>query len=88
VRTAIEKYESELHRTETLLQEIDLVFLKRLGISVYPESSIAFENRIFKRRLNEVTNNRLDPIANQPKRKIIEDAIKAGKYPTQSLKKL
>ena len=82
---AIQKRDQTIAASRHLLLSIDGLLLAELGITPKPAPPNTIENRIFKRPLSEVTGGRLDPIANQPKRVILESTIISGKYPTKPL---
>ncbi len=88
INAAVECYESKSAQAKTQLAGIDALLLRELGITsaTPPPDSVA--NRCFIRQFSEVTGERLDPIANQPKRLAIEKAIRNGKYPVQHLYEL
>jgi len=68
-----------------LLEGIDVILIKELGIKLPPEPPNTIKNRIFKRRFSDVTGNRFDPIANQPKVLLLRQALEKGKYKTKPL---
>lgn len=70
------------------LARIDEILLAELGITPPVPTPDAVENRCFFRQFSEVTGERIDPIANQPKRLGIENAVARGKYPTRLLHEL
>jgi restriction endonuclease S subunit len=70
------------------LQAVGDLLLDELGIPRKPEPPNTIESRIFGRAFSEVTGRRLDPIANQEKRRRLEEAIHASHYPVSDLRKL
>lgn len=85
---AVEHYQSQTKIADGLLATIDDVLLNELGILRPPEPPNTLTSRIFQRYLSEVTGRRLDPIANQEKRRHLEQAIQAARYQVVPLRKL
>jgi hypothetical protein len=88
VNEAVTKYEGEIAQARTLLRQIDDVLLVELGVKPKPEPPNTIENRIFRRALSEVTGSRLDPIANQEKRRRLVEAIYSCRYPVRPLRQI
>lgn len=91
VKRLEEAYAEKKHKdaqAKAQLAGIDALLLSELGITPAPALPNTIENRIFIRHFSEVTGERFDPIANQPRKLHIETSLQNGKYPTQSLRSL
>lgn len=86
VNEAVTKYEEQRAKAKELLRQIDEVLLTELGIKPNLEVPNTIESRIFHRALSEVSGGRLDPIANQEKRRLLAKAIHACRYPVHPLR--
>ncbi len=71
-----------------LLIGIDDILLDELGIPRKSEPPNTLESRIFRRSLSNVSGGRLDPIGNQERRRLLEEAIHSARYPVVDLRKL
>ena len=85
---AIARYQTQVINAKELLASIDDILLDELGIPCNPEPPNTIESRIFKRSFSEVSGNRFDPIANQEKRRRLEESIHSGCYPVRHLREL
>lgn len=88
MHAAVGEYQKRNKEAASLLAKIDDVLLDELSISREPEPPNTIESRIFRRALSEVSGGRLDPIANQEKRKRLEEAILSSKYITHHLREV
>jgi len=85
---AVAKYRERMSKAKALLASIDDVLLAELGISGELDLPNTIGSRIFRRAFSEVSGGRLDPIANQEKRWLLEKAIHSSRYPVQPLRKI
>ena len=87
-RSAIEKREATYAKARQLLASIDDLLLAELGIPRPLEPPNTLESRIFQRNFSELSGGRFDPIANQEKRRVMEEAIHHANCPVVPLRKL
>lgn len=85
---AIRQRDSTLESARNILADIDDMLLLELGIRPRPESPNTIESRMFRRALSEVSGERLDPVANQEKRRLLVAAIHSGRYPVSPLREI
>lgn len=88
ISDAVARFRERLNKSKELLARIDDVLLAELGIHRKPEPPNTIANRIFRCALSEVSGGRLDPIANQEKRRLLEEAIHSSRYPVHPLRKV
>lgn len=88
IDAAVVKYQSRLAKAHALLASIDDVLLAELGIRRAPEATNTIENRMFRRAISDVSGRRLDPIANQERRRLLEEAIHSSPYQVHPLRKV
>jgi len=87
-QTAIQERDQTIDKARTIFASINDVLLDDLGIPRKPEPLNTIASRIFRRSLSEVSGGRLDPVANQEKRKLLEKAIHSSKYTVHQLRDL
>jgi restriction endonuclease S subunit len=85
---AVELHKQRLHQAKNLLASIDDMLLAELGIPYHPAPTNTLESRIFQRHFSELSGGRIDPIANQEKRRMLEEAIHHVSCPVVPLRKL
>ncbi len=88
LQKALDDHKEKLSKAKALLASIDDILLAELGIPNPPEPPNTLESRMFQRQFSEVSGQRFDPIANQEKRKKLEEAIHAAACPVVPLRKL
>jgi hypothetical protein len=88
LRDADRRRQASEQKARNLLASVDDVLLAELGIKPKPAPPNTIEGRIFRRALSEVTGGRLDPIANQEKRRILVEAIYSSSYSVYSLRQV
>jgi type I restriction enzyme, S subunit len=87
-QAAILNRDKILEAARRVLSSIDDLLLDVLGIRKEAEVPRSLESRIFRRVSSDVAGRRLDPIANQDKRRRVEATIHASRYPVYPLRKL
>lgn len=85
---AVTKYQERLNKAKELIASIDDVLLAELGIREKSVPPNTIGRRIFRRAFSEVSGERLDPIANQEKRRLLEMSIHSSRYSVNSLRKV
>lgn len=88
LQKALEHHKEKLSQAKSLLASVDDLLLAELGIPNPPEPPNTLKSRMFQRRFSEVSGNRFDPIANQEKRKRLNEAIQAANCPVVPLREL
>jgi restriction endonuclease S subunit len=87
-RNAISRRDETLKSVRRVLGNIDSMLLMELGVEIKSEPPNNIKSRIFSRALSDVSGGRLDPIANQEKRRLFVDAICSGYFPVQPLRQV
>ena len=87
-KSAIRKRDQTLEDARCILATVDEILLTELGIPPPTEPPNTLATRIFQSKLSEITGGRLDPIANQEKRRRLETAIHSSRYSVSPLRKL
>lgn len=85
---AIDQHQKQTEKAKALLESIDDILLGELGIHREPEPLNTLKSRIFRRAHSDISGGRLDPIANQEKRRLLEEAIHSAQYPVVAFRKL
>lgn len=85
---AVERQQKRMNEAEALLATSDDVLLDELGISRQPEPPSTLESRIFHRSFSDLTGGRIDPIANQEKRRLLVQAIQQSRFSVVPFRKL
>jgi restriction endonuclease S subunit len=88
ITAAVNEYEERRGKAKELLAKLDNLLLDELGIQHKCQPPNNIESRIFTRALSEVSGGRLDPIANQEKRKLLVETIYSGRYPVYPLRQV
>lgn len=88
ISAAVSEYERRCSKAIGLLTKVDDILLDELGIKQKPRLPNTIGSRIFTRPLSEVSGGRLDPIANQEKRRLLVEAIHSSHYPVRSLRQV
>lgn len=86
-QAAVQQRDQTLEEAKQVLAGIDDVLLDKLGIPRKPEPPNTLERRMFFRDLSQLSGDRLDPIAQQPRRWELEAAVRDGKYEPQPLRR-
>jgi len=85
-RKAILRRDAMFAEARAVLAQIDEVLLDELGIKRQPDRPQTIGSRIFRRAFSDVSGGRLDPIANQERRRRLERAIQSSRYPVKHLR--
>lgn len=86
ISDAVSQFQERLNSSKELLQRVDDILISELGIEQRQQPANTISNRIFRRTLSEVSGGRLDPIANQEKRRLLEAAIHSTRYTVRPLR--
>ena len=86
ISDVVTRFQERLEKAKELLLTIDDVLLSELGVEQKPEPPNTISSRMFRRALSEVSGGRLDPIANQEKRRLLEKAIHSSRYSVRPLR--
>ncbi len=84
-KKALAEREQRNSQARQLLAGIDDLLLAELGIKLPPAPPPGIAARIFRRNISEITGDRFDPVAHQPYRLAIEEALARGRYPVEPL---
>lgn len=85
-QAAVQQRDQTLDEAKEVLAGTDDVLLAELGIPHTHEPTNTLERRMFFRKFSDLSGNRLDPVAQQPRRWKLEKAIQDGAFAAEPLR--